>query len=184
MWQNNHFSKDFMNASKLRRSARKLFNKRNDGDDEGDEDEFDESVMPHTFDELYKHYDEQKRLIQQKQNKMNRMKNKLYWFKKNNTKQFRVSGAEKKPLLKRIVNDKNAAVQLHPTKRLKETENNLLNKAAQILLGHDNKEAKKQNANKDFDVVCADSPDSLQEKILHIASDQEEEEENRMATFV
>merc|ERR1712228_758181 len=151
-------------------SVRKLFHKRNDADDE---DEFDESVMPHTFDELYKHYDEQKRLIQQKQNKMKRMKNKLNWFKKNNNKQapFKVSGAEKKPLMKRSGN-----------KKLKETENNLLNKAAQILLGQ-NKEAKKQN-NKDFDVVGPDSPDSLQEKILQIASDEDEEEENRMATFV
>merc|ERR1712129_271612 len=118
VWQNNHFSKDFMNASKLRRSARKLLNK-NDAD--SDDNELDESMTPHTFDELYKHYDEQKRLIQQKQNKMNRMKNKLQWFKKNNginkDKQIKVSRTEKKPLMKRA-NNKNNAVQLHPTKRL------------------------------------------------------------------
>merc|ERR1719411_2195068 len=126
-------------------SVRKLFNKRNDA---AAEDEFDESVMPHTFDELYKHYDEQKRLIQQKQNKMKRMKNKLYWFKKPNTERFKVS--EKKPLMKRSTNNKNEA-QLHPTKRLKETENNLLNKAAQILLGQ-NKEVKNEK-NDDFEVA-------------------------------
>merc|ERR1712154_622744 len=175
LWQSSNFSDDFMSASNARRnqkmknsSMRKLF-KRND--------DLEEHAVPHTFDELYKHYDEQKRLIQQKQNKMNRMKNKMLWFRKNNNKQqfIKVSVAEKKPLMKRSHNVKNA-VQLHPTKRLKETENTLLNKAAQILLGQ-SKEAK----NKDFDVVGPDSPDSLQEKILHIQDDEEDEEENRMS---
>merc|ERR1712157_315512 len=119
-------------------------------------------------------------LIQQKQNKMKRMKNKLNWFKKNNNnKNAQTTQFKKKPLMKHNSNDKNAnTAQLHPSKRLKETENNLLNKAAQILLGA-NKEAKKR----DHEIVGPDSPDSLQEKILQIASD-EEEDENRMATFV
>ena len=74
-WQDDNFSDRFMSASNQRRTAKRgLFNKSND--------EYDECAMPHTFDELYKHYDEQKRMIEQKQNKMKRMKDKLYWFKK------------------------------------------------------------------------------------------------------
>merc|ERR1712154_601304 len=178
LWQSSNFSDDFMSASNARRnqkmknsSMRKLF-KRND--------DLEEHAVPHTFDELYKHYDEQKRLIQQKQNKMNRMKNKMLWFRKNNNDIDKLS--EKQPLVKRNKNDDRNA-QLFPTKSLKESETNLLNKAAQLLLGRSKSNSPPNN--KDFDnIACSDSPDSLQEKILHIASDEDEEAENRMPRFV
>merc|ERR1719397_282 len=131
-------------------------------------------MAPHTFDELYKHYDEQKRLIEQKQNKMQRMKSKLNWFKKNSAEKRAsdkvVSVAEKQPL-------KNPqSKQLFPSQSLKDRENNLLNKAAQLLMGSSSKSPPTE-----YDGVAV-SPDSLQEKILCIASD-EEEEANRLPTF-
>ena len=64
---------------------------------------------------------------------------------------------------------------------LKETENKLLNKAAQILLGNGNEN---KSSTKEYGVVGPDSPDSLQEKILNIASDGDDEDENRLPTFV
>ena len=171
VWQNSNFSDEFMSGSK-----RRLFKN----------DDYDEMNMPHTFDELYKHYDQQKRLIQQKQNKMKRMKDKLYWFRKNSTSSNNLKISEKKPLMKMNKNELKQQQQLFPSKSLKETENNLLNKAAQILLGNGNDT--RTSSTKDYDIVCRNSPDSLQEKILNIASDgdqeEEEEEENRLPTFV
>jgi len=186
VWQSNNFSDKFMSASKQRQnqkmssnSKRKLFgsNKGNIGSDN-----FDDIPTPHTFDELYKHYDEQKRLIQEKQNKMKRMKNKLYWFRKNSSKNVKIS--EKKPLMKQRNNNHNnyKKEQLFPSKSLKETEHNLLNKAAQILLGNGNNGSK--GSTNEYDAVSPDSPDSLQQKILHIASDDDDEDENRMPMFV
>eukprot|EP01083_Nonionella_stella_P293374 997672_1 len=179
LWERNNFSDEFISASNKRNKTlnnsrfKSIFglNKR--------DNEIDNRTMPHTFDELYKHYDQQKRLIEQKQARMNGMKNRLYWFRKNTCKNVSIS--EKKPLMIKDENEnenESKNEQIHNTKKsLKETEKNLLNKAAQILLGCGNDKP----STSQYDVVCPDSPDSLQQKILHIASD---DDENRMPKFV
>merc|ERR1712241_878373 len=141
------------------------------------------NMAPHTFDELYQHYDEQKRLIEQKQNKMQRMRNKLNWFKKNSAEKRvsakAVSIAEKQPL-KKASTRKSQQLFSSQSASLKDRESNLRNKAAQLLMG-----GSSLSPPNEYDGVAA-SPDSLQEKILCIASDEEEEDLNlrNLPTFV
>jgi len=178
LWRSGDFSKEFISASKQQQRRRETADPEIDGEAALDE----VNMAPHTFDELYQHYDQQKRLIEQKQNKMQRMRNKLNWFKKNNADK-RVSGkvlniAEKQPLKKASARK---SKQLFSSQTLKDRESNLLNKAAQLLMGNGSR-----SPPNDYDGVAV-SPDSVQEKILCIASDEElelEEDVNRMPTFV
>jgi len=187
-YETGNFSEEFISASNRRRQSPK----RRDTDDPSerrydDENELDET-LPTTFDELYKHYDAERRLLEQKQNKMQRMKKKLYWFKKNNGEQP-LNGAEKIPL-KRINQLKtvSATQPLRRSQSVKEREKTLLDKAAEVLLGTGMScsKPKKKEVQEEFDGVEA-SPDSLQEKILQIASEEEVEradDGHRLPTFV
>eukprot|EP00485_Elphidium_margaritaceum_P003405 CAMPEP_0202695726 /NCGR_PEP_ID=MMETSP1385-20130828/9250_1 /ASSEMBLY_ACC=CAM_ASM_000861 /TAXON_ID=933848 /ORGANISM="Elphidium margaritaceum" /LENGTH=453 /DNA_ID=CAMNT_0049351803 /DNA_START=59 /DNA_END=1420 /DNA_ORIENTATION=- len=194
VWENGGFSKQFIAASREQRQKNVLQDTKNvatssANKDDGDEEEEEEEDAAHTFDALYKHYDAQKRLIEQKQNKMQRMKNKLYWFRKNNEKQQQnASLSEQRSLIH--ARKPTISSSSSNAKELKETENTLLNKAAQLLLGN-NKNPKQNNAitssNKVEIVTVADSPDSLQEKILNIAEEEEHDGDvpgNRLPTFV
>jgi len=177
-YETGNFSEEFIAASDRRRHSPK----RRESDRFDDENELD-SAMPTTFDELYKHYDAERRLLEQKQNKMQRMKKKLYWFKKNNAERP-LSVTEKIPL-KKINQIKNMPLPLSRSQSVKEREKSLLNKAAEVLLGNGaSSKPKKVEIQADYDGVEA-SPDSLQEKILQIASEEEEEDDgHRLPTFV
>jgi len=187
-YETGNFSEEFITASNKRRNSPNHLDRShrtNRSDRYMNENELD-PTMPSTFDELYKHYDAERRLLEQKQNKMQRMRNKLYWFKKNNSE--RPLDREEKVPLKKIRHFKNTQ-SLNQSMNIKDREKNLLNKAAEVLLGNGSSTKQKtMNIEDEYDGIngMEVSPDSLQEKIMQIASEEDElvDDGHRLPTFV
>jgi len=156
-YETGNFSEEFITASNRRAEGDGSSDDAKRGDSDGDGDDTApndaDPPIPSTFEALHERFEAERRCIEQRQNKIQRMRKKLWWFRKNNTGGPTVNVAEIEPL-------KGVLPQNTPSLSVRERERNLLNKAAEVLLGGGaTARAKTRDAASDGEEA---SPDSLQ----------------------
>jgi len=156
-YETGNFSEEFITASNRRAEGDGSSDDAKRGDSDGDGDDTApndaDPPIPSTFEALHERFEAERRCIEQRQNKIQRMRKKLWWFRKNNTGGPTVNVAEIEPL-------KGVLPQNTPFLSVRERERNLLNKAAEVLLGGGaTARAKTRDAASDGEEA---SPDSLQ----------------------